>query len=498
MIPSGTVKATMEEFNIEQGEHISHDGPKSSYAKRSNVVGMWRKKEEEIKSLKSKEQQTRQMQSEEKKEGNEEFEHDSRQQETNYSDMFPSDPLAGIVPDEPTAETSFEQRTPATAPRRSNVRDSWKKKAASPSAYSSQPSSGINESPSNANASAFDELKSKWKKFGVENGGDGKPESIENKITDRKVDVKAEEKPTPEKFTETSTEQVAKSSEAKQTLRGVAARRIGSNRFRSRVARKPTISATNSMDEIMGGSEAGTTPDKEVSDSPSHSAPVIEKELVPPFPTNELDTRETPKSPVVNYSRHNEVTPTSPLSPASSTISRSSLSERANRRLRDIRTKSHPRNEEDEDTKPKKAADLDTSDMPMDESIAFKESMRSQGSNLTSDNFIDAQTSPLNTVVPDMENMVPDQFFSEKDANVDSMKSVIQQTSFVQIANDMKEEASTLMEFDFISEGVHSALYALGLEHMFPAKSPKRSIQRAPSPVEEVAIEVEYVADAEE
>lgn len=485
MIPSGTVKATMEEFNIEQGEHISHDGPKSSHAKRSNVVGMWRKKEEEIKSLKSKEQQTRQMQFEEKKEGNGEFEQDSRQQDTNFSDMFPSDPLAGIIPDEPTAETSFEQRTPATAPRRSNVRDSWKKKAASPSSYSSQPSP------------AFNELKSKWKKFGVENGGDGKQASIENKIADRKVDAKAEKKPTPEKVTEKSTEQAAKSSEAKLTSRGIAARRIGSNRFRSRIARKPSISATNSTDEIMGASEDGNTPDKKVSDSPSNSTPIIEKELVPPFPTDELDTRDTPKSPVVNYSRHNQVTPTSPLSPAS-TISRSSLSERANRRLRDIRTKSNPRNEEDEETKPKKAADLDTSDMPMDESIAFKQSMRSQGSNLTSDNFIHAQTSPLNTVVPDMENMVPDQFFSEKDANVDSMKSVIQQTSFVQIANDMREEAGTLMEFDFISEGVHSALYALGLEDMFPAKSPKNSTKRAPSPIEEVAIEVEYVADAEE
>ncbi len=537
MIPSGTDKATMEELTTEQGEHNnSRDGPKSPHAKRSNVVGLWRKREEAIKASneKLKERQARQMQYEEKKEGNQEFEHDFRQQEKHFSEMFPSDPMAGVVSErnapEPIADTSWYdpseviQKAPSPAPRRSNIRDSWKKKAASsPSAYMSQPATDImkspsesstsahnrvNESPSNAgnNASAFDELKSKWKKFGVQNEGSKpgayKPETYKNRIAERKVAAKLEESPksTPDKVSE----QTAKNPPISPTSRGIAARRIGSNRFRSRVARKPATSSTNSTDEIMDASADGSGPEKKVSDPLSlnkASAPVIEKKSVSPFPLDEGNNGDAPKTPVVTtYSRPenvNEVTPTSPTSPASS-ISRSSLSTRAHRRLRESRMTNQTRNEEEqEEDKNVKEADLSNiTPMPMDESLAFKESLRSKSTQST-DDFVKSQTSPLNTVVPNMETMVPDQFFSEKDANVDSIKSVIERTSLVQIANDMKEEASTLLELDIINDGVQAALYSLGLTDMLPSKSQRKVVKRPPSPVEEVAIEVEYVADME-
>jgi len=548
MIPSGTVKATMEELITEQGEHnISVDGPKTPYAKRSNVVGLWRKREEAIKASneKSKErEQARQMQYEEKKEGNQEFEHDSRQQEKNFSDMFPSDPMAGVVSErnapEPIADTSWYDpsevyhKAPSPAPRRSNVRDSWKKKAASsPSAHLSQPDimkspsersapahNRINESPSNANnnASAFDELKSKWKKFGVQNEGSPKPqtykpETYRSRIAERKVEAKAEGNP--KSTPDLESNQTANNLATSQTSRGIAVRRIGSNRFRSRVARKPTTSSTNSTDEIMGASAGGSGSEKKVSDtlssnkaSPKQPAPVIEKELVPNSPLDEMNNRDAPKTPVVTaYSRQEnakEVTPTSPISPTSpaSSISRSSLSTRAHRRLRESRMTNQTRNEEEqeeeqEEDKNVKEADLSNiTPMPMDESLAFKESLRSKSTQST-DDFMESQTSPLKTVVPDMETMVPDQFFSEKDANVDSIKSVIERTSLVQIANDMREEASTLFELDIINDGVQSALNTLGLADMFPSKAQRKGVKRPPSPVEEVAIEVEYVADME-
>ena len=59
--------------------------------------------------------------------------------------------------------------------------------------------------------------------------------------------------------------------------------------------------------------------------------------------------------------------------------------------------------------------------------------------------------------------------------------------------------ASSLFEFDIINEGVQGVQTALcTLGDIFQVKSPRKLTRRAPSPVEEVAIEVEYVADPEE
>lgn len=526
MIPSDTViteNEEMEEPTSAQADHIAQDAPKSSYAKRSNVVGMWRKREEAIKAsnVKSKEK-AREIEAEEKKESNQEFELDSRQQKIRHSETLPNDlKTVGFERNGP------EQTSDTSSYRRSNIRDSWKKRSAtSPSIHSSQPSPDIvgtasekshasmknciSESNSNNTSIAFDELKSKWKKFGVQQEDNLKAEQDGKQIAESDVIGKSKEtlNLSLDRSTQECTKQNTKSSGASQTSRALAARRIGSNRFRSRFDRKPSTSS--STDEISGSSVDGLDPERMLSEptistkgSPIQSQSLNEKDLFPPFPLDETNSNEpdftdpgvhtTPKSPLTNFHQDSDVTPASP----DSNISRSSLSTRANRRLRDMRMKNQSRKEDDNIAR---EIIVNSEPMPMDESTAFQKSQQSQSANVTSENAIGAQTSPLNGVVPNMEEMVPDQFFSEKDANVESFKTVYDKTSFGQIANDMREEASSLFELDILNEGVqgvHSALNTLG-DALFQTTSPRKLTRRAPSPIEEVAIEVEYVADPEE
>jgi len=256
--------------------------------------------------------------------------------------------------------------------------------------------------------------------------------------------------------------------------------------------------------------------------------------------------------PVINLTSHqdniNKIAPNSPGSwcedspntteetespyQKNSNISRSSLSSRANRRLRDIRIRNQTRREEDVENTSKEtdmniASGLTSSSrgtkanesygrtlMPTDESTAFSQSLCSEStsanqhlhstyaSESTTENATftasqGAQKSPLHGVVLDANEMVPDQFVSEKDANVESFKTAYDRMSFEQIANDMREEASSLFDVNILNEGVHSAINTFGLGDMFQTKSPKKASKRAPSPVEEVAIEVEYVADSD-
>ena len=109
----------------------------------------------------------------------------------------------------------------------------------------------------------------------------------------------------------------------------------------------------------------------------------------------------------------------------------------------------------------------------------------------------DTQRSPLHDVVPDVREMVPDEFVSEKNANVQSFKTAYDRTSFGQIAKDMTEEASSIFGVDILNNGMHAAINKLALGDKFQKQTPRKVYRRAPSPVEEVAIEVEYVADSD-
>ena len=103
-------------------------------------------------------------------------------------------------------------------------------------------------------------------------------------------------------------------------------------------------------------------------------------------------------------------------------------------------------------------------------------------------------------IVPDADRMVPEEFVSEKDANVESFKTAYETTSFEQIAKDMTEQASSVLGIDILNNGMQNTLNELGLGDVFRQKKTTRKKipkRRVPSPVEEVAIEVEYVADSD-
>jgi len=110
-----------------------------------------------------------------------------------------------------------------------------------------------------------------------------------------------------------------------------------------------------------------------------------------------------------------------------------------------------------------------------------------------------SQKSPLHDVVPDADKMVPEEFVSEKNTNVDSFKTAVERTSIGQLAKDMTEEASSVLGLDIFNSGMQNAINKLVLGDVFQQKKtrPKKLPKRAPSPIEEVAIEVEYVADSD-
>jgi len=110
-----------------------------------------------------------------------------------------------------------------------------------------------------------------------------------------------------------------------------------------------------------------------------------------------------------------------------------------------------------------------------------------------------SQRSPLHDVVPDADKMVPEEFVSEKNTNVDSFKTAVERTSIGQLAKDMTEEASSVLGLDIFNNGMQNAINKLVIGDIFQQKKspPKKLPKRAPSPIEEVAIEVEYVADSD-
>lgn len=112
--------------------------------------------------------------------------------------------------------------------------------------------------------------------------------------------------------------------------------------------------------------------------------------------------------------------------------------------------------------------------------------------------------SSFNDVVLDAKEMIPDEFVSEKNASVLSFRTAYESLSLEQIANDMKEEASSALRIDFLShdllnKSMHAAgesLNKLVAGEIFQRRNQQRLIERPASPVEEIAIEVEYIADS--
>lgn len=745
----------MDEIIRAQDEHIAQERRKSSYPKRSNVVGLWRKREEAIKASNvASKGKASESEFEEKKEGNQEIEHDSRQQDKNYSALAPHDSklmCSERNSREPVTDADSDQNVEGSksifvsSPRRSNIRDSWKKRESIiPSIQSPEPSPNgekttdimisasdsvgfrqsesilrsdslsstnlvlsateptdvstsakrssirnswrkretasslsssssskeergesvmfpssiekhnvstntrIIESPSNASSNAFDELKSKWAKFGVQKDHDPTIESDVRHMTEKEAkeiceeskdhifensgaqdekaigenpmdssnktrDFDSFEKSYSDKCFQDDTKQDTKNSQSPYSHRVLASRRMGSKSFRSKYTRTPVSASTGSTNEIVGLTNAS----EDLSDSEkncttfsmflkkSRSHPIsIEKESFSSFPLDEMiqngsnvdthtniaknsktdnilcnsfvpiqsrfrysdpqtktsmgknkDSNQSPESissdvsnPAINsiYDNIKNVSRNGSWcenvshkedsndlhKQKNSNISQSSLSSRANRRLRDIRMRNQTRREEDVETTSK---ETDMNAVPglsssvqrimtnessgstlksMDESLGFSQSLRCESTeanshlyststnelNIENTSFADcnnAQRSPLHGVVPDVKEMVPDEFVSEKNANVESFKTAYDRTSFEQIANDMKEEAISLFSVNVLNEGVHSAIQKFGLGNIFQTEASSNISRRAHSPVEEVAIEVEYVADSD-
>ena len=468
----------MDELTPTQTEQIPEDGPTAPYAKRSNVAAQWRKREEAIKAANVKaRERTRDIDFEEKKKAGQDLE------EKGKTESAMQTPDSNAVASPTTDMGSY---------KRSNIRDSWKKKAAT-SPYSSQQSPSIPESPSNANSAAFDELKNKWKKFGVQNEGDAKPESGEKQIIEAvETEVKSDIKQTAEtnrneNVTESSKPSLSDDRVTKGS-RAAVARRMGSSRFKSRFDRSPQ---TPSKTDEKSSNVVEPTTENKVKDDPFSNA-FDDKEWssfdnkgwfpTSAFSTDQETSNDAPKSPL-SPAWQVEATPASP----NSGVSNTSLSSRASRRLRDIRARKQALKKGEEPDKIE-ATDSDDKPLPMEESTDQRPKTSAK--------------SPLHGIVPSsMEEIVPYQFFSEKDSHIDSFKAVLSNTSFGQIANDIREEASTIFELSIVNEGVQSlqsTLNSWGFGDFFSSDSPEKTNGRPASPVEEVAVEVEYVADPEE
>eukprot|EP00536_Pseudo-nitzschia_multiseries_P017020 jgi/Psemu1/48986/gm1.48986_g len=485
--------------------------------------------------------------------------------------------------------------------------DSWKKRAAnipspqpSPrvvmttdtngaesSDISSPRSKSVSEikitQPGIENSSAFDELKSKWAKFGVQKQDGGNQQSVST---------------SQHAFAESSSRSVNQSGDADV---GDASMQISWEKTLPKAVNKTTVNgdyhpllALQETNRRQNATSARAT-DKASSPANNKSAatqnvdsriqqvPSIEKETVTSSPGGEATQNDANSSPnpysstnvgqrnVYERSRSFDLKPSrsssnsnlrstsstddgSAIMEESPTVSRSALSSRASRRLRDIRQRQQTqRKDATDDTKSPPHQDKHTGDVTIPPDSAMNEplqesqipepghiSSRSSSSiqrlktNESNDgNFIsigvssafspslcaestfistqihptcatdcnsrndtvgdskDNPKSPLHNVVPDMNDMIPDEFVSEKNAHFESFKTAYDNTSFSQIAKDMTEEASSIFGL-----GIHTAINNLG--DMFQTQSPKKKvIKRAPSPVEEVAIEVEYVADSD-
>lgn len=647
-----------------EDERKAHLEEKPSYPKRASVVELWRKRESAIKASSSiSKGRTRPFGYEEKKEAHQpidsESEKDARQQGGN-PDTFVHPTGSDRNGPEPTTDTAVDVGTAKIksesiyAPKRSNIRDSWKKKATyvpsphqspgvgkiveieNPVLDSSTNSTQLNTKPENksipstiekphtplsagsaanitkASPSPFDELKSKWAKFGVQKDRKSEVQSplspkisastlkaepgIADKSEDKSVvklspmrqysktkNTRDQRSPartplvirTREESTQVSTTEGGSSVNSPSLSKEVAKQNspssetrstfLAARRFRSRYGRRPASTKNCTTDETTGLTTNPSTDlaDKNVTSSPTKncttdktivltkspstdledknatspsvlkkepidsSIPTIEKELVPSFPLDETIPVNSPPvstGPIAASVAQNQ---------NNMTASRSSLSSRASQRLRDIRKKTRtkeeigsPTNRSNDPTHIVSPAahekDLEDSKFQDPGRIPLRPS-RSLQRNRTNESYASTFVSqddcsestygnsqmnsthasvfttdstvaesksdekvPLRDAVLDVDGMIPAEFVSENNTNFKSFKTAYDNTSFGQIAKDITEEASV---------GMDVAMNTLG--ELFQLNSPKKMIRRAPSPVEEVAIEVEYVADTD-
>ena len=123
-------------------------------------------------------------------------------------------------------------------------------------------------------------------------------------------------------------------------------------------------------------------------------------------------------------------------------------------------------------------------------------SLCSETDTITGESKNSRKSSPLHGVVPDANKMIPEEFVSEKNTNVESFQSAYNRTTLKDIAKDMTDEASSVLGMDDFNQIMQDAFNKIPFGDLFHLPS-KKIIKRVPSPVEEVAIEVEYVADSD-
>jgi hypothetical protein len=96
------------------------------------------------------------------------------------------------------------------------------------------------------------------------------------------------------------------------------------------------------------------------------------------------------------------------------------------------------------------------------------------------------------------DDVVRDKFVAEKNASVASFANAYEKISFKQLAEDIREETNAVLDMEFWSKGMQSAsdtIIKIVGNDLFQTKKTKQAPLRPVSPVEEVAVEVEFIAD---
>eukprot|EP00529_Nitzschia_sp_RCC80_P017618 CAMPEP_0113510258 /NCGR_PEP_ID=MMETSP0014_2-20120614/38033_1 /TAXON_ID=2857 /ORGANISM="Nitzschia sp." /LENGTH=813 /DNA_ID=CAMNT_0000406183 /DNA_START=427 /DNA_END=2869 /DNA_ORIENTATION=- /assembly_acc=CAM_ASM_000159 len=104
-------------------------------------------------------------------------------------------------------------------------------------------------------------------------------------------------------------------------------------------------------------------------------------------------------------------------------------------------------------------------------------------------------------VVSNPDHVVPDKFVAEKNASVASFAHAYEKISFSQLACDIGEEASSALDMEFWSKGMQSAGDTINKfvgNDLFPTTTkPKQPPLSTVNSGEEVAVEVEFIADSD-
>mmetsp|Transcript_43189 Transcript_43189/g.104571 ORF Transcript_43189/g.104571 Transcript_43189/m.104571 type:complete len:846 (-) Transcript_43189:181-2718(-) len=107
-------------------------------------------------------------------------------------------------------------------------------------------------------------------------------------------------------------------------------------------------------------------------------------------------------------------------------------------------------------------------------------------------------------VVSNPDDVVPDKFVAEKNASVASFAHAYEKITFSQLACDIGEEASSALDMEFWSKGMQSAGDTINKfvgNDLFPTATtttkPKQPPLSTVNSGEEVAVEVEFIADSD-